>query len=67
MMLFYYDINGILTEIRASMKEPAEFSKVMKYYILIMFFLASIMGILGTLAFGKDNKIIIFANFEKET
>ena len=63
-MLFYYDINGIITEIRASMKKPKYFSKVLSYYIIILFFLACIMGILGNLAYGKELKDIILLNLE---
>ncbi|KAL4493536.1 hypothetical protein ABPG72_007544 [Tetrahymena utriculariae] len=60
---FAYDINGVVTEVHASMKEKHKFNRVLFVFILFSFALGSLLGVLGYFAFQDDVKSVIFKNF----
>ena len=46
-ILFTYDINGLVTEIRAEMKEPKEFNKILGIGLAIESFFYMFIGLIG--------------------
>ncbi|KAL4434769.1 hypothetical protein ABPG74_017189 [Tetrahymena malaccensis] len=60
---FAYDINGVITEIHASMEEKSKFPTVLRRYLFVSCTLGIIVGTLGYLAFGEETNDIIFVNF----
>ncbi|EAS03036.1 transmembrane amino acid transporter protein (macronuclear) [Tetrahymena thermophila SB210] len=60
---FAYDINGVVTEVHASMKEKHKFNRVLFAFIFFSFVLGSLLGVLGYYAFKDDVNSVIFKNF----
>lgn len=63
---FAYDINGVVTEVHASMREKSKFSFVLGCYILFSFILGSVLGVLGYLAYSDNVNSVIFKNINDE-
>ncbi|KAL4441312.1 hypothetical protein ABPG74_013607 [Tetrahymena malaccensis] len=59
---FAYDINGVYTEIHASMKNKNQFDKVLQYYLTIFTIMGILVGLLGYVAFGENTEAVIFNN-----
>jgi proton-coupled amino acid transporter len=50
-ILFTYDINGLVTEIRAEMKEPKQFNKILAIGLVIESFFYMFIGLIGIIYF----------------
>ncbi|KAL4478844.1 hypothetical protein ABPG72_009670 [Tetrahymena utriculariae] len=59
---FAYDVNGVYTEVHASMKTKKQFDYVLLYYLVIFTSLGIFVGFIGYVAFGADTQAVIFDN-----
>ncbi|EAR93252.1 transmembrane amino acid transporter protein (macronuclear) [Tetrahymena thermophila SB210] len=59
---FAYDVNGMYTEVHASMKNKNQFDSVLRYYLCIFTLLGIFVGMMGYIAFGADTQAVIFQN-----
>lgn len=67
-ILFTYDINGVLGSIRGSMENSKQkFRKVLFYYIAILYFIALVLGIMCSSAYGEKTKQMVFFNLESQS
>ncbi|KAL4439533.1 hypothetical protein ABPG74_003935 [Tetrahymena malaccensis] len=57
---FAYDINGVITEVHASMEDKTKFDIVLRRYLIFSCSLAILIGMLGCFAFGNETNAVIF-------
>ncbi|KRX04513.1 hypothetical protein PPERSA_04328 [Pseudocohnilembus persalinus] len=63
-VMYLYDINGVMSDIRGQMKNTQEFKKVLIYYFQFMVAMATVVGLSGYLVYGQDQQANIFVNLE---
>lgn len=51
-IMFAYDINGVVTEVHTSMQDKSKFPEIIRNYVIFMFSVGVILGALAYLALG---------------
>jgi len=58
-----YDVNGVISDIKAGMLDPkGKFKKVLVIYMIFTFCLVSFFGMICSFAFGENTEEVIFFN-----